>query len=99
MQLTEKQRRHLKGLAHPLKPIILMGNSGLTDAVVAETLRALADHELIKVRLPGTDREARDAALLGLAERTLSTMVTRIGHVAVLFKPKDKLSRIMLPGS
>jgi RNA-binding protein len=97
MQLNEKQRRHLKGLAHPLKPVILMGNAGLSDAVVAETQRALADHELIKVRLPGMEREQRDAALTDLARRTDSTMVTRIGHVAVLFKPREKLSRIVLP--
>jgi RNA-binding protein len=98
MQLTEKQRRHLKGLAHPLKPVVLMGNAGLTDAVVAETSRALADHELIKVRLPGAERQERDAALQALADRTTSTLVTRIGHVAVLFKPREKLSRIVLPG-
>jgi RNA-binding protein len=97
MQLTERQRRHLKGLAHPLKPVILMGNSGLTEAVVAETQRALADHELIKVRLPGLDREERDAALKTLAERTDSAFVTRIGHVAVLFRPREKVSRYVLP--
>lgn len=98
MQLSEKQRRHLKGLAHPLKAVILMGNSGLTDAVVAETERALTDHELIKVRLPGQDRNERDAALALLAERTASTMVTRIGHVAVLYRPHPRLPRILLPG-
>ncbi len=98
MQLSEKQRRHLKGLAHPLKPVILMGNAGLTEAVVAETARALTDHELIKVRLPGLDREDRDAALALLAERTDSTMVTRIGHVAVLYRPHPKIPRISLPG-
>jgi RNA-binding protein len=98
MQLSEKQRRHLKGLAHPLKPVILMGNAGLTDAVIAETDRALADHELIKVRLPGQDRDQRDAALTLLAERTTSTMVTRIGHVAVLYRPHPELPRIVLPG-
>jgi RNA-binding protein len=98
MELNEKQRRHLKGLAHPLKPVILMGNAGLTDAVVAETTRALADHELIKVRLPGLERDARNAALAALAERAGATMVTRIGHVAVLFKAREKLSRIILPG-
>jgi RNA-binding protein len=97
MQLTEKQRRHLKGLAHPLKPVILLGNAGLTDAVVAETSRALADHELIKVRLPGLDRLARDAALQTLAERTGSALVSRIGHVAVLFRPREKVSRFVLP--
>ena len=98
MQLTEKQRRHLKGLAHPLKPVILMGNAGLTDSVVAETDRALADHELIKVRLPGLDRTERDAALVLLSQRTGSTMVTRIGHVAVLYRANPKLTRIILPG-
>ena len=97
MQLTEKQRRHLKGLAHPLKPVILIGNAGLTDAVVAATSRALADHELIKVRLPGQDREERDAALKSLAERTDSAFVTRIGHIAVLFRARDKVSRFVLP--
>jgi RNA-binding protein len=98
MHLSEKQRRHLKGLAHPLKPVILMGNAGLTEPVIAETQRALNDHELIKVRLPGLDREDRDAALALLAERTGSTMVTRIGHVAVLYKPHPELPRILLPG-
>ena len=97
MQLTEKQRRHLKGLAHPLKPVILLGNAGLTDAVVAETSRALADHELIKVRWPATDRDQRDAGLQSLAERTGSTLVTRIGHMAVLFRPREKTSRFVLP--
>ncbi|MEO8314844.1 MAG: ribosome assembly RNA-binding protein YhbY [Pseudomonadota bacterium] len=97
MQLTEKQRRHLKGLAHPLKPVILIGNAGVTDAVVAETSRALADHELIKVRLPGQDREERDAALNSLAERTSSSFVTRIGHIAVLFRQREKVSRYVLP--
>jgi RNA-binding protein len=98
MQLTEKQRRHLKGLAHPLKPVILMGNAGLTEGVVAETDRALTDHELIKVRLPGQDRVQRDAALAQLATRTSSAMVTRIGHVAVLYRPHPELARIVLPG-
>ncbi len=97
MQLTEKQRRHLKGLAHPLKPVILMGNAGLTPAVVAETDRALLQHELIKVRLPGLDREERDAALAELAQRTTSAMVTRIGHVAVLYRPHPDLPKISLP--
>jgi RNA-binding protein len=98
MELNEKQRRHLKGLAHPLKPVVRMGNAGLTDAVVAETQRALLDHELIKVRLPGQDREQRDAALASLAQRTGSVMVTRIGHVAVLYRAHPKLPRIVLPG-
>lgn len=97
MDLSEKQRRHLKGLAHPLKPVILMGNSGLTAAVVSETDRALLHHELIKVRLPGQDRTERDAALAELAKLTSSALVTRIGHVAVLYRPHPELPKISLP--
>lgn len=96
MELTEKQRRHLKGLAHPLKPVILMGNAGLTPAVIAETRRALEDHELIKVRLPGLEREERDAQLARLAAGTGSALVTRIGHVAVLYRP-GSTPKILLP--
>lgn len=99
MDLTEKQRRRLRQLAQPLKPVIALGGAGLTPAVVAETKRALHDHELIKVRFPGVDREARDAALQALADETGSAMVTRIGHVAVLYRPREPLPRIVLPDS
>jgi RNA-binding protein len=66
--------------------------------VIAEIGRALEAHELIKVRLPGLDRTERDTALVLLAQRTGSTMVTRIGHVAVLYRANPKLTRIILPG-
>ncbi len=99
MKLTERQRRHLRGLAHPLKPVVQIGNAGLTDAVAAEAARALHDHELIKVRFAGADREARDAGLESLAARTGSVLVTRIGHVAVLYRPRPDLPRIVLPAA
>ena len=95
--LSEKQRRHLRGLAHELKPIIRLGNAGLTDAVATETARALHDHELIKVKGPGGDREARDALFTDLAQRTASTLVYRIGNVAVLYRPNPTLPRILIP--
>jgi RNA-binding protein len=99
VKLTERQRRHLRGLAHPLKPVVQIGNAGLTDAVAAEVARALHDHELIKVRFAGADREARDAGLESLAARTGSVLVTRIGHVAVLYRPRPDLPRIVLPAA
>jgi RNA-binding protein len=96
-ELSEKQRRHLRGLAHALKPIIQVGNAGLTEAVAQETTRALFDHELIKVKAPGGDREARDALFSQLAQRTGSALVHRIGNVAVLYRPRAELPRILLP--
>jgi RNA-binding protein len=97
MPLSDKQLRFLRGRAHALKPVIQVGNKGLTAGVLGETRRALADHELIKLRFQGIERVARDALLADLVRDTGSSLVTRIGHVAVLFKPRVKLSRIPLP--
>ena len=97
-ELSERQRRHLRGLAHDLKPLIRLGNAGLTDAVATETARALHDHELIKVKAPGGgDRAARDALFADLAQRTASALVHRIGNVAVFYRPNATLQRIMIP--
>ena len=97
-ELSEKQRRHLRGLAHDLKPIIRLGNAGLTDAVATETARALHDHELIKVKAPGGgEREARDALFTELAQRTASALIHRIGNVAVLYRPHATLPKILIP--
>lgn len=97
MQLSEKQRRHLRGLAHGLDPVIRIGQHGLTAAVIAEAGRALADHELIKVKVQGTGRDQREALLADLARSTSSTLVQRIGHVGVLYRPNAELPRILLP--
>ena len=97
MDLSERQRKYLRGLAHPLEPVILVGNAGLTDGVVKETARALHDHELIKVKIRGADREARDEAFESLARRTGSALVHRIGHVGVLYLRNPELPRIVIP--
>lgn len=97
MPLSERQRRHLRGLAHELQPLVRLGQAGLTEAVARETDRALTDHELIKVKAPGGDRDVRDRLFEELARRTDSSLVHRIGHVAVLYRPRNDLPRIVLP--
>jgi RNA-binding protein len=97
VQLTEKQRRHLKGLAHHLSPVIRVGNAGITPGVIAETRRALEDHELIKVRVSATDRDERDAAIELLAGETQAALVGRVGHVATLYRAHPDRPRILLP--
>jgi RNA-binding protein len=96
-ELTERQRRHLRGLAHALKPVIRIGNAGVTPALTAEALRALEDHELIKVKAPGGDRAARDELFAALAAHTASALVQRIGNVAVLYRARAELPRILIP--
>jgi len=95
--LSEKQRRHLRGLAHALKPVVRLGNAGVTAAVAQETARALHDHELIKVKAAGALRDARDAIFNELAQRTGSALVHRIGNVAVLYRARPGIPRIVMP--
>jgi RNA-binding protein len=97
MALSEKQKKHLRRLAHPLNPIVMLGNAGLTDGVVGELERALHDHELVKVSARVGAREARDTALDELAKRTLSEIVQRIGNVGVFYRRRKDLPKILLP--
>ena len=99
MELSEKQLRFLRGRAHALKPVIQIGQKALTAGVITETRRALQDHELIKLRIQAADRDARDALLAELVAAAEAKLVTRIGHVAVLFKPSKTLSKFPLPES
>lgn len=99
MALTDRQKKHLRRLGHPLHPIVLIGQRGLTESVAAELGRALADHELVKVRARVGDREARDALLQELARASASELVYRIGNVGLLYKQNNKLNKILLPDS
>jgi RNA-binding protein len=87
LELTPKERQALKGQAHALAPVVLLGSQGLTEAVVKEIDRALTAHELIKVRVPGDDREERDAMFHGVADQLNAACVQSIGKMLVLYRP------------
>ena len=97
MSLTEKQRKFLRGLAHPLRPCVTVGGGGVSGAVVDELGTQLEHHELIKVKLRVGDRSRREAAIADLAERSGAECVTRIGNIAVLFRARKKNPGIVLP--
>ena len=97
MAVNDKQRRYLKGLAHPLKPVVMIGNAGLTANVLAEIENALAYHELIKVRVSGQEKADRQQMLDKIAEKTGADLVMVIGHIGGFYRPADK-PVIQLPG-
>lgn len=97
MALTSSQTRYLRGLAHPLKPVLMLGGKGVTAGVLAELEQALDDHELIKVRLSGADRAARGAEIDKLVESSHAEAVQSIGRIAVLFRRNDQKPGIALP--
>lgn len=98
LAITPKQQRWLKGAAHPLKPVVTVGQGGLTDAVLAELDTALDHHELLKVRVGSADRETRGALVARLVERSGAALVGQIGHVAILYRPsRGKRNPLILP--
>jgi RNA-binding protein len=86
MALSEKQKKYLRRVAHPMSPVVMLGNAGLTDGVVNELDRALTDHELVKVTARVGARAARDEALHTLAGRTSAELVQRVGHIGVFYR-------------
>jgi RNA-binding protein len=96
MELTEKQKRHLRAKAHHLKPTVIVGGAGLTDGLLRELDLSLAHHELLKVRVNAADRDARKAAIEHLCETSGAALVQSIGHIAVLYRPADP-PQIQLP--
>lgn len=94
--LNLAQRKFLKSAAHHLKPVVMIGSQGLTDAVIKEAGRALAAHELIKIRVLGDDRDAREAYLAELCAALNAAPVQHIGKLLLLYRPADK-PKIQLP--
>jgi RNA-binding protein len=90
VHLTPRERTSLKGRAHALEPTVQVGQAGLTDAVVAETDRALKAHELIKVRIGGADRGERAAVIDELCARTDAAKVQSVGKIVVLWRPREE---------
>lgn len=95
--LTGKQKQYLKGLAHPLSPIVRVGKGGVTQSVIEETRRSLDSHELIKVRIDVEDSSDRRAMAAQLAEATEAHIAGGIGKIAILYRERDEDPEIKLP--
>lgn len=86
MSLTTKQKQQFKAQAHHLKPVVLLGNLGLTPAVHEEIERALNDHELIKIRVPAGDKEGRQELISNICSQHNADLVQSIGRVLVVYR-------------
>lgn len=96
MNLTTKQKQYLKGLAHDLKPVVMLGQYGLTEGVLAEIDAALNHHELIKVKVAAGDRDTKKLIVEAIVRETEGTQVQLMGHVLTLFRPSEE-KKIQLP--
>lgn len=86
--LTPAQRKELKALAHHRNPVVIIGEAGLTEAVLAEIARAIEVHELVKIRVLGDDRGLRQAAMQQICDTLGCAPVQMIGKLLVVYRPR-----------
>lgn len=87
--LNEKQKKHLRKLAHSLNPVVIIGDSGLTENVLREIDLSLEHHELLKIKVNAANRDQRQDLIQKIAQETNSIIVQSIGHIAVFYRPSE----------
>ena len=97
MQLSPRQKKHLRSLGHALKPVVTLGAAGASPAVLAELDNALCHHELVKVKVRAEERSDRDRMIETLCHQTGAALVQRIGHMALIYRPAPDKAVIQLP--
>jgi RNA-binding protein len=96
MNLNKKQIQYLKGVAHALKPVVLLGNNGLTEAVIAEIDYALNHHELIKIKIPTDDKETKGLIVEAICRETNAIKIQVIGKTLIIYR-QSKEQKIRVP--
>ncbi len=96
MTLTQKQKKTLRNLSHDLKPVVIIGQQGLSENVLKEIDLSIEHHELIKIRVNAADREQRASFIQQIAQQTGSELVHQVGHAAIFYRHNPKQARISL---
>ena len=96
MSLSNNQTKTLRGLAHSLKPVVMVGQNGLKDTIFEEVETALGFHELIKVKI-AADRDEREEIMNEILKKSKADKVQQIGQVLVLFRRNPENPKIVLP--
>ncbi len=100
--LSTRQKQYLKGLAHPLSPLVQIGKEELSPGVLESIKTELMNHELIKVKIGSNCGLEKDSSSKSIAEQTQSSLIQLIGKTIILYKPNPKRAkekRIVLPKS
>ncbi len=91
MKLNTKQIAHLRGLAHSLSPVVMIGNNGLTDNIIKEIELNLNAHELIKIQVAGDDRDTRKAIYVEICSKINAVAVHHIGKQLVVYRASETI--------
>lgn len=90
MQLSNEVKKAYRSIGHKLNPIVIISGNGVSENVLQELLRALSDHELIKVKYSVGDRDTKKQLIDETLAKTDATLVQQIGNVALLLKPNPQ---------
>jgi len=97
--LSQSQKKQFRSIGHKLNPIVTIGDGGLSANVKKELNRALEDHELIKVKIPASERSEKKKLIDSLNQSSQSELVQQVGNIALLYraakKPNAKLSNLL----
>ncbi len=88
--LSNKQKQTLKAQAHGLKPIIMIGDKGITEGLIAETNSSLEHHELLKVKVAHHDKALRQQLIEALCQKTESTLINTMGKIAIIYRQRQQ---------
>lgn len=90
LELTQTMRRNLRASAHDLHPVVMIGDRGLTETVITEIDRSLTAHELIKIRVAGDDRDAREEILNSICVQLNCEPIQHLGKILIVYRPNTK---------
>ena len=97
MKLTNNQKKHLRKLAHNLRPIVIVGQQGLSYAVLGELESTMTKHELLKIKVRANNREEKQKIVDEIINFSRAALVQVIGGVLVIYRPFNENPSIILP--
>ncbi|SMN00738.1 FIG004454: RNA binding protein [uncultured Candidatus Thioglobus sp.] len=96
-KLTNNQKKFLRARGHTLNPVVMIGQHGLTEAVIAELESTMTKHELLKIKIRADDKDAKQKMIDEIVNMTKAHLVQVIGNVMVIYRGFDEEPQIILP--
>ncbi len=89
-KLTNNQKKYLRGIAHGLNPMIMIGANGVTESLMAELESTLAHHEILKIKIASADRDERKEIIQHLVKESGALLVQTIGKICVIYRQNEE---------
>lgn len=96
-KLTNNQKKFLRSMGHTLKPVVMVGQHGLSESVLAELETTMNKHELLKIKIRVDGKDEKQQMIDQIVKVSRSNLVQVIGNVMVIYRAFDEESQIILP--